>query len=464
VLATLGSRPFSRALEPTCGRGSFIRGLLELENPPQEIIGVELQSHYADEVRVIPASTHVEILTADVFTLDFRRDMRWQTRGPLLVVGNPPWITNAELGRSHSDNLPPKSNFQRRRGIEALTGLSNFDLAEAVWMKLIAELAGEQATIALLCKTSVARRVLQYAHQTSPGIAAASIRQIAAQQWFGASVDACLFTLTLADGSHDYQARVYDSLAAQTSRRTLGYMGNAFAADVAKYRAVAHLEGTSPWVWRQGVKHDAASVMELVAEDGEWRNGYGERVDVEREYVYPLVKSADLQVNPIPHRGVIIPQRRVGEDTRTLERRAPRLWRYLTRHRSLFEARKSSIYKGKPPFSIFGIGDYSFVPYKVMVSGLYKRPRFTIISPQNGRPVLCDDTCYLLPFDSASEAEEVAAALNHPLAQQFIESITFPDSKRPITKAVLQRINVGTLLQAVSSESQEIEAATLLHP
>jgi hypothetical protein len=119
----------------------------------------------------------------------------------------------------------------------------------------------------------------------------------------------------------------------------------------------------------------------------------------------------------------------------------------------VFEARKSSIYRGKPPFSIFGVGMYSFAPYKVLVSGLDKKPRFVVAGPQNGKPVMCDDTCYLLPFDSASEAEEVAAALNDPMAQQFIECIIFPDSKRPITKSVLSRINIGTLLQTLSSEA-----------
>jgi hypothetical protein len=65
---------------------------------------------------------------------------------------------------------------------------------------------------------------------------------------------------------------------------------------------------------------------------------------------------------------------------------------------------------------------------------------------------MCDDTCYLLPVDSEHEALRVAEALNHPLAQRFIASITFPDSKRPITKAALRRIHIGTLLQAIASE------------
>jgi hypothetical protein len=452
VLVALDLHLFSRVLEPTCGRGSFIRGLLELEPPPQEVIGVELQPHYVEEARAISDSIHLRILNADIFSLDFRHDLCWQTQGPLLVVGNPPWITNAAQGRLHSDNLPPKSNFKQRRGIEALTGHSNFDLAESIWIKLITELADEQVTIALLCKTAVARSVLQYAYQAKIGVADASIRRIDAKRWFGAAVNACLFTLRLEMGAANYEVQEFDSLTAFVPERRIGYAGAAFVSDVKKYLDVAFLDGQSHLEWRQGVKHDAAAIMELIAEGDCWRNGDGERVDIEREYIHPLVKGADLQSNRARQRGVIIPQTRIGQDTRLLERRAPNLWRYLTNHAAAFEARKSSIYRGKPPFSIFGVGPYSFAPYKVLVSGLHKRPRFVVVGPHKGRPVLCDDTCYLLPFDSAREAAQVAAALNHPLAQQFIESIAFRDAKRPITKSVLSRINIGTLLQSLSSD------------
>ncbi len=56
---------------------------------------------------------------------------------------------------------PVRINARRARGLDAMTGGSNFDLAEAVWIKLIRELASERPTIALLCKTSVARALLR---------------------------------------------------------------------------------------------------------------------------------------------------------------------------------------------------------------------------------------------------------------------------------------------------------------
>ena len=71
-------------------------------------------------------------------------------------------------------------------------------MAEAVWLKLIGELADRAPTIALLCKTSVARRILERANRTRLPIASASIHRLDAARWFGAAVDACLFQVASA--------------------------------------------------------------------------------------------------------------------------------------------------------------------------------------------------------------------------------------------------------------------------
>jgi len=54
-------------------------------------------------------------------------------------------------------------------------------------------------------------------------------------------------------------------------------------------------------------------------------------------------------------------------------------------------------------FSIFDIGNYSFKPYKVAVSGLYKQTKFSLVEP-NGTVLVLDDTCYFIGFDTLREA------------------------------------------------------------
>ena len=66
---------------------------------------------------------------------------------PILVVGNPPWVTNSALGALGSVNLPDKSNFQNRTGLEAMTGKSNFDISEWMLIKLLDVLSGQTGSI-----------------------------------------------------------------------------------------------------------------------------------------------------------------------------------------------------------------------------------------------------------------------------------------------------------------------------
>jgi len=157
---------------------------------------------------------------------------------------------------------------------------------------------------------------------------------------------------------------------------------------------------------------------------------------------------------------VIVPQRALGEDTAPLRRAAPRAFRYLSRHRALLEGRKSSIYAGQPPFAIFGVGPYSFAPWKVAISGLYKRSAFTLIGPHEGRPVVLDDTCYFLAFPDARAAKRAAAALGSALARDFLQARVFWDNKRPITKAILQALDLAALERALRARDAPRGAPT----
>lgn len=438
--------PHGRVLEPTCGRGHFLAALLARPGRPEEVRGFEIQGEHLAIARAIGAADAKVVLEeADFFAVDLRARLPWQAGGPLLVVGNPPWVTSAALGRLGATN-GARGRVEGIAGLDARTGRSNFDLAEAVWHKLLNELPEADATIALLCKSATARNVLRWAVRTSRPIARASIHRIDARRWFAATVDACLFVVRLAPGATCDRADVYPSLEAGEPSATIGVVDDLLVADLGAFERHRAAFGRSSRAWRQGVKHDAASAMELTRVDAGWRNAAGEVVDVEPDRVYPLLKGTDLaRPAPNPRRGVIVTQHRLGEDTRRLADRSPRLWAYLQGHAATFAARRSKVYAGRPPFAMFGVGDYAFARHKVAVSGLHKAPRFRAIGPVDGRPVLLDDTCYFLPCDSARESSRLASRLNGPAARSLLASLCFPDAKRPVTKAILQRIDLGRL-------------------
>lgn len=128
--------------------------------------------------------------------------------------------------------------------------------------------------------------------------------------------------------------------------------------------------------WRSGVKHDCGKVMELELLNGNHVNKYKGIVDVEDDLIFPLV-GLSLFKSPIISdfkKYIIITQQRAKQDTSYIEQEYPHLWTHLNSHSADFSKRKSIIYKKSVPFSMFGVGDYSFVPYKVGVSIFYKKP------------------------------------------------------------------------------------------
>jgi hypothetical protein len=446
-------RSWLRALEPTCGLGSFIKGLAALSSPPREIQGIEVQPRYVANARGIAkdySKTRVQVHLKDTLRHNLN-ELVWTEEGPLLTVGNPPWVTNSRLGVLRSLNLPVKKNFKNLKGLDARTGAANFDIAEYIWLKLISELVFHKPTIALLCKTQVARNVLNFASKTELPLSNAAIYRIDAKKFFGAAVDACLFSVDVGSATTNYDVRVFPSLSAVRPDSIMGMARGSLVSHSGDYERLKFLDGKCGFTWRQGLKHDLSSLMEIEKTEDGFVNRKRQKVDIENDYLYPMLKSSDLQATSgsVPRLHVIVPQKGLGDDTSRLERKAPKLWKYLSSHISAFNSRKSTIYENRPSFSIFGIGEYSFSLYKVAVSGLYKKVNFKPVPPWNGKPVMLDDTCYLIPCDSAEQACVLTCLLNHPTCLEFIHSLVFMDSKRPVTKKVLQRIDLRALLQSV---------------
>jgi hypothetical protein len=170
-------------------------------------------------------------------------------------------------------------------------------------------------------------------------------------------------------------------------------------------------------------------------------------VDIEPTYVYPLLKSSEIAAgrteNPV--HWMIVTQTAVSAPTDTIREIAPKTWAYLVAHAHLLDGRRSSIYRNRPRFSVFGVGDYTFAPCKVAISGFYKRLRFEVVGSYQGKPVVLDDTVNFLACHSNRQAELLADLLNSEPALEFLSAFVFWDAKRPITVDVLRRLDVRKL-------------------
>ncbi len=438
-------------IEPTYGEGSFIFAALNSFPTTQLVYGVEIQERYEWQVKIAllirgllghRTSAEIELRRDDIFKHRFSDEVL--TAQDVLIIGNPPWVTNAELSGLNSRNVPSKKNIKSLNGLDAMTGKSNFDIGEFAVLRLLELFSERRGTLAMLCKNTIVKNVVEILPQRNFKVSNLRAFEIDANREFGAAVDASLFVMDMGVSKPAFTCQVAPLAHPERTTRTFGWTRGRFVSNAEDYESHHQLDGKSPLVWRQGLKHDCSKIMELDVRDGRCVNGNGESVDVEGEYIYWLLKSSDLQSFGVSQarKKVIVTQRSLAEGTAPLKTNAPKLWEYLTRHREHFENRKSSIYRNRPPFSMFGIGEYSFSPYKVAVSGLYKEARFALVVPMDGRPVMLDDTCYFLPFDNYLDALFTALLLNSPLVKRFLKSIVFVDAKRPYTKEVLMRLNL----------------------
>lgn len=461
-LYALGIRP-DVVVEPTCGVGAFVLAAAQTFPMTKQIMGFEVNNDYLETLQSrlqdVPESDRIALVQADFFATHWQPVLS-QVEGSLLVLGNFPWVTNSTQGGIGGANLPRKANFQHHSGLDAMTGKANFDISEWMLLEVLRWFEGRKGDVAMLVKTAIARKVL--AHVQRQGLASSHncIIKIDAKKAFNVAVDACLLVMRFgADVQKDGAYRVFDSLQ-DTDGQRVGYRMGLSIADLDAFDKHVALIGQSPEKWRSGVKHDAAAVMELTRHGQILQNGYGEMVNLESDYLYPLMKGSDIgNGKGWRKKYLLVTQRYVGESTDSIRTRTPKTWGYLRKHADILGARASSIYLKNPQFSVFGVGAYSFRPWRIAICGLYKSLDFRLIAPIEGKPVMFDDTVYYLSFDEETEAQKVFALLHSEAVKELLSSLIFWDEKRPVKASILNLLD-WSRLQA--NKTQALQCQLLL--
>lgn len=445
-LVELGVKP-DVVIEPTCGLGAYVMSANEAFPDAKAIHGYEINAEYLSTLRERLVGSinanRVQVHEADFFTHDWESSIS-RIEGSLLVIGNFPWVTSSQQGAIGGTNLPNKSNFQGHSGFDAMTGKANFDISEWMLLKVLTWFRRRQGAVGMLVKTAVARKVLAQAQQQGAPVVDAYMFNIDSKKNFNAAVDACLLVMrfdpSASNASHEYT--VFKELSEVHGTR-VGHRDGKTIGNIDAFDANRHLVGKSPQKWRSGVKHDASAVMEFRrSPSGELVNGLDEVVSVEDDFLFPLLKGSDVGSNK-QWRGkfTLVTQSFVGERTDHIRTIAPLTWKYLEDHGSVLDARGSSIYAKAPRFSIFGVGDYAFKPWKIAICALYKKLEFRLIGPVEGKPVMFDDTVYFISFDSKEEAETALGQLNSVDVRRLLSSMIFWDEKRPIKTTILNAVD-----------------------
>ena len=117
------NKDFEFVLEPTCGKGNFILASIKQSNSIKKIVGVEIYQPYVWETKFkilnhyllnkVALKPEIDIIHRNAFEFDYEQLAKSTSQLKTLVIGNPPWVTNSELGSIDSKNLPQKSNFKK---------------------------------------------------------------------------------------------------------------------------------------------------------------------------------------------------------------------------------------------------------------------------------------------------------------------------------------------------------------
>lgn len=447
-------------IEPSCGIGTFLIAAGKSFPHAECIIGVEINKSYIDkaheDVSKHQFGSKVNLIHDSFFNVDWE-SVLCNVPKPILVIGNPPWVTNSDIGIFGGKNLPEKNNFNKNIGLDALTGKSNFDISEWMIAQSLKWVNKFNGTLAMLCKTAVARKILIGQWKDGQTSTENFMAQIDAKKHFEASVDACLFIANKKSGIESKDCSYFCDIYSDKPVNTFGYHEGMMISNVDVFYKHREIWGNEKnYSWRSGIKHDCSKVMELTPSSEGLTNGLGESVQLEEKLLYPFLKSSDIANDRtlLARKLVLATQRKIGEDTTWIQHYLPNTWNYLSQNSSFLDSRKSSIYRGKPKFSIFGVGSYSFSEYKVAISGFYKRLEFKVVGPIDGKPVLFDDTVYFISCKSKDEAEFIASLLNSKTSKEFISSIIFWTDKRPVTINLLKRINIKALAKACGKEEE----------
>jgi hypothetical protein len=143
---------------------------------------------------------------------------------------------------------------------------------------------------------------------------------------------------------------------------------------------------------------------------------------VEDTHLFPLVRGkglAPFRAEVDPEQAIIVPQRGMHGDP-TLPKTSQRLFKFLSLFRTQLEARASyrKYQKGKPFWSVWSTGSYTFSPYKVLwreMGGMDFCAAYvgTFQHPVLGRKtVVPNHKVYFVPCESLREAQFLTAILN----------------------------------------------------
>jgi hypothetical protein len=428
VLDVIGWQPEDDLFDPTCGDGAFLRAAVRrrLAAGTRDLVA-GLRGIDIDPAAVHAARTTIRELAGaePAVAVGDALDATAQAR---FVVGNPPWARWSALPPAYAARVKALGPVDRWvGGIEP-------DVATVITDHAVRSLLAPGGTLAFVITGSVFANESSARFRRFEGAAVTVVEDYAALRPFAEATHPTLLVLR-GGGATTYPVpyRVHrrdgvtDLLAAPVPGTESGPWLKGTADQHAAWRRIF---GPGAYRARKGVTTDLNGAFfvqaEIHGDTATIRNdpALGRKplpqitAEVEAEHVFPLLRGRDLGGPPSLH--VLVPQRGMHGDP-DLPRSAPLTHAYLEHFEPALE-RRSSLRRyqpGKPYWSLWNVGPYTFSPHKVAWREISGRFRAAYVGPD---VVVCDHKLYFVPCDSEAEGRYLSAVLNAPTVADAISA------------------------------------------
>jgi adenine-specific DNA-methyltransferase len=483
----------ARILDPGCGAGAFLAAAIDakraaIDAPPAEtvdrivnsVVGIDLNPVAVTTAKLAYLSALSDLLDAsgrDRLSIPvFLTDALGLTREDDItfageradttfdaLAGNPPWIPWERLPDAVKDawrrEYVSELGLQPHEGIEARLGHSNDDVSVPYAFTCIHRYLRPGGDAAFVLKRDLVRgpagAVLRRLQVGERSLRLRHVHDFAALDPFpDAGADAALYTFTAdADPVTPVSTTVWRGReggeAAFVSAASLR------ETTVSVETELVPLEGedrTTAWVRadlareaqgdcsheiRHGLKDDAAAVFGLDRDD---------LAAVETGRVFPYLRSRHVRKFGLSgHDLRLVPADLAGEDNEAdLEENYPNTYDYLAAHRETLLDRASAWLDRGPFYTQFGLGPYTWAPYKVVWCRLGFKPDFAVAStrpdPDLGeKTVVPGDHYMFVATDDRQEAHFLCALLNSTPYQRTLRTLA-SGGKASLSKSVVSEL------------------------
>ena len=437
------------------------------------------------------------------------------------LVGNPPWITWGDLPTTVRDawreGPVDRLGLSVREGAESLLGHANDDVSVPFLWTCIDRHLATGGSVSVVCKRGLmkgpAGRLFREGAVDERRLAPERVHDFTHLAPFGDDVnaDAAIYTLRAdreptfpvpavawsrstdgeIDGETDEQTEGgTDEETNSGTPEVAGETGTprreTFESVATMRRRLAHQETgltsvdpedpAGSWVRtdadrralgecdvpiRHGVKDDAAAVFGVDDDDLD-------RMEPDR--VFPYLKSKHVvKFGLFGHDHRLVPMDAAHEDNEAaLRETCPETYAYLEDHRDRLAARSSSWLEKGTFYNVFGLGEYTWAPYKVVWCRLGFKPHFVVVSTVEDdllgeQPVVPGDHCMFVPTDDEQAAHFLCGLLNSDIYRRAIEAVT-GGGKSGLSKSVVSELalpeypdtEAAERVAALSREAHEI--------